>query len=120
MAEDKRRFSRIFFNVQAKLTAGEAVYSIDRIANLSIGGCLLEIEDELPLGSNCKFTILLPGKVPGVDVLGEIARTGNGEVSLRFTAIEHENLFHLQNIIRYNAEDPDVIEGEIIAHPGLK
>lgn len=120
MTDEKRRFSRIFFNVKAKLTVGEAVYSIDRIANLSIGGCLLEIGDELPLGGNCKFTVLLPGKVPGVDVHGEIVRTGNGEVSLKFTTIEHENLYHLQNIIRYNAEDPDVVEDEISVHPGLK
>ncbi|MBU1568576.1 MAG: PilZ domain-containing protein, partial [Proteobacteria bacterium] len=97
-----------------------AVYAVDRIANLSVGGCLLEIEGNIPLGSDCKFTILLPRMAPGVDVFGEIVRSGNGEVSLKFTRIDPENLFHLQNIIRYNAEDPDAIEEEISIHPGLK
>ena len=120
MTDNKRRFSRIFFNVRAELEVGGAVYTVDRIANLSVGGCLLEIDEKFPLGSDCKFTILLPRMEPGIDVFGEIIRTGNGEISLKFTTIDTENLFHLQNIIRYNAEDPDVIEEEINTHPGLK
>jgi hypothetical protein len=120
MTNEKRRFSRIFFNVKARLTVDGAVYPVDRIVNLSVGGCLLEIEKEFPLGSDCKFTILLEWMAPGVDVFGEIVRAGEGEVGLKFTSIEPENLFHLQNIIRYNAENPDVIEEEISAHPGLK
>ncbi len=76
MTSDKRRFSRIFFNVKAKLTVDEVVYAVDRIANLSVGGCLLEIEGEFALGSDCKFTIPLPGIDPGVDVFGEIVRVG--------------------------------------------
>jgi hypothetical protein len=120
MKNEKRRYSRIFFNVKAKLTVGGAVYTVDRIANLSVGGCLLELEEDLPVGKDCTFTILLSRMEPGVDVQGEIVRAGNGEVSLKFTTINPENLFHLQNIIRYNAEDPDAIEEEISAHPGLK
>ncbi len=120
MTDNKRRFSRIFFNVRAKLDVDGTVYTVDRIANLSVGGCLLEIDGKFPLGSDCKFTILLPRKEPGVDVFGEIIRAGSGEISLKFTKIDPENLFHLQNIIRYNAEDPDAIEEEINIHPGLK
>lgn len=120
MADEKRRFSRIFFDVQAKLTVDGVVYAVDRIANLSVGGCLLEIDADFILGSGCVFTILLPHMAPEVNVLGEIIRTGNGEVSLKFVTIEAEDLFHLQNIIRYNAEDPDAVEQEISAHPGLR
>ncbi len=120
MADEKRRFSRIFFNVRAILTVAGCDYPVDRIANLSVGGCLLEIAENISVGSACTFTILLSGMAEGVVMLGETVRVGNGEISLKFTAIEQENLFHLQNIIRYNAEDPDVIEEEISAHPGLK
>jgi len=120
MTDDKRRFSRIFFDVRAKLTVDGLIYPVDRIANLSIGGCLLEIAEPLALGSGCTFTILLSRMAPGIEVIGEVVRVGNGEVSLKFTAIEPENLFHLQNIIRYNAENPEEIEQEISIHPGLK
>lgn len=120
MTAEKRRFSRIFFNVRARLEVDDKVYAIDRIMNLSVGGCLLEIEDELPLGTEGKFTIFLPRMAPGVEVFGEIVRSGNGETSLKFVRITPENLVHLQNIIRYNADDPDSIEEEINSHPGLK
>lgn len=119
MTAEKRRFSRIIFNVQARLTVGETVYSVERIINLSVGGCQLEIDEHFEPKRSCKFTILLQRMGPGVDVYGEIVRTGQGEVSLKFTKIDPENLLHLQNIIRYNAEDPDLIEKEIKAHPGL-
>ncbi len=119
MTAEKRRFSRIIFNVRARLAVGENVYTVERIMNLSVGGCQLEIEDELQPGKPCKFTILLPRMGPGVEVFGEVIRTRNGEVSLKFIRIDPENLFHLQNIIRYNAEDPELIEEEIKSHPGL-
>ena len=120
MTDDKRRFTRIFFNVQAFLTVDEVVHAVDRIANLSVGGCLLEIDERFPLGSDCRFTIPLPGVEPGVEVVGEIVRIGKGEVSVKFTLIDPESLFHLHNIIRYNAVDSDVIEEEISVHPGLR
>jgi hypothetical protein len=119
MTVEKRRFSRVIFNVRARLAVGETVYTVERIVNLSVGGCQLEIDDQLQPGELCKFTIILPRMGPGVDVFGEIVRAGNGETSLKFTRIDPENLMHLQNIIRYNAENPDLIEEEIKEHPGL-
>ena len=119
MTSDKRRFSRVFFNVKALLILDDVVYAVDRIANLSVGGCLLEIEGGIALGNVCKFCIPLPGIDPGVEVVGEVIRVEDGRVGLKFTVIDPDSLFHLQNIIRYNAEDSDAIEEEISAHPGL-
>ncbi len=118
--EEKRRFRRIFFNVRAKLMVDGAGYQVDRIADLSVGGCRLEIDKPFPPGSACTFTIMLQRMAPGVEVLGEVVRVGEGEISIKFTSIEPENLQHLQNIIRYNADDPDAVELEISNHPGLK
>ncbi len=120
MGDEKRRFSRIFFEARAKLMVGGRDYIIERIVNLSVGGCLLEISENIPLGSVCTCTIFLSGLESGMTVQGEIVRVGTGEVSLNFTSIELEDLFHLHNIIRYNAADPEMIEEEIHTHPGLK
>ena len=120
MSINNRRFSRIVFNVRARLVAGEKKYSIAQIANLSVGGCLVHIGEDLPLKSECTLTILLARMEPGISISGEIARSGDGEVGIKFTAIDPDGLFHLQNIIRHNAENPDVIEEEILTCPGLK
>ena len=119
MSSEKRRFSRILFKVRAKLKVDGTEYSVDQIANLSVGGCLLQIGEDVSEGSGCDFTILLDRMAPGVNVKGEILRSNEGEVVVQFTAIDPESLFHLQNIIRYNAENPDAIEEEISEHPGL-
>ncbi len=119
MASEKRRFSRICYKVRAKLQVDGSEYVLDQIANLSVGGCLLQIGEDVPEGAACTLIILLDRMAPGVDVKGEILRSDGGEVVVQFTTIDPESLFHMQNIIRYNAENPDAIEEEISEHPGL-
>lgn len=121
--EEKRRFSRIFFNVRARLEVGDRTFELSRIANLSVGGCLIEcdvLDADLTAGQECLFKILLDHMAPPVKINGEIVRVKEGELGIKFTSIDPDNLFHLQNIIRYNAADPDKIEEELSAHPGLK
>jgi c-di-GMP-binding flagellar brake protein YcgR len=121
MVEDKRRFSRIFFNMPTELTVADTCYTIEQVANLSIGGCLIKIKDDLPVGSECKIAIVLE-QTPHdlrVEVTGEIVRSDAETVGIKFTRINPDDLIHLQNIIRYNAENPDKIDEEIRRHPGL-
>lgn len=119
MSQEKRRFSRIVFNVKAKLQVGEEVFSVERIANLSVGGCLVELTGTFNLEQECQFTIPLSHMGPGIDIHGKIVRIGDGMVGIQFVGISPESLSHLQNVIRYNSEDPEQIEEEISARPGL-
>lgn len=121
MVEDKRRFSRIFFDMPAELTVADTRYTVEQIANLSIGGCLLKIKDDLPVGAECEITIRLDDASHDlkIEVNGEIVRNDAETVGIKFTRINPDHLIHLQNIIRYNAEDPDRISEEIKRHPGL-
>lgn len=122
MSTEKRRFSRIGFNMAAELTVvDDQVYSFSQVDNLSVGGCLFETTANLPVGAACRLWIPLEPTDPklGVEVFGEIIRCDQGTVSVHFTRIDPDSLFHLQNIIRYNAVDPELIDGEIKKHPGL-
>lgn len=121
MTEEKRRFSRIFFDMPAELIVADISYPIEQITNLSIGGCLLKMKDDLPVGAECKIIILLDDTPQGlrVEVNGEIIRNDADTIGIKFTLINPDDLIHLQNIIRYNAENPDKISEEIKRHPGL-
>jgi hypothetical protein len=121
MATEKRRFSRIGFGMAAELTVDDRVYSFTQVDNLSIGGCLFETKEDFAVGSSFRLWIPLEPADPelGVEVFGEIIRSDGETISLHFTRINPESLFHLQNIIRYNAENPERIEEEINRHPGL-
>lgn len=118
---EKRRFTRIGFNMAAELTVDDQSFLFSRVGNLSVGGCLLETPERLAVGTSCRFWLPLEPTAPelGVEVFGEIARCDGDTVSVRFTRIDPQSLFHLQNIIRYNAPDPDRIEDEISDHQGL-
>lgn len=59
------------------------------------------------------------GGEPVVDAEGKILRSCPEGVAVQFVKIDPDSLYHLQNIIRYNAPDPEVIEEEISNHPGL-
>ncbi|MDR3630140.1 MAG: PilZ domain-containing protein [Desulfocapsaceae bacterium] len=116
---EKRRFIRIGFQVAAELKVQEAVLKIERLENLSIGGCLLQTSQDFPQGSSCRLTISLDGSTEKILVTGVIARSEPGRIGIKFTGIDPDSLFHLHNILRYNAPDPDQIEQEIDDHPGL-
>jgi len=120
MTVEKRKFSRIVFDVEAKLTVGGDDYILDRITNLSVGGCLLTVSGSFTVDQECTVTILLSRMEPGVLVYGKIVRVAEGEVSVQFTSVTPENLQHLQNIIRYNVDNPDIIDEELSARTGLQ
>jgi len=122
MTDDNRRFSRIPFKVKARLKIADQIYLAPELSNLSVGGCLLPIAVNISPGTPCELNIMLEGTTEELHVRieGEIVRTTHEGVAVRFLSIEPDSLFHLQNIILYNAPDADTIEHEISRHPGLK
>ena len=104
MSEEKRRSDRIISDMPAEVTVAETSYTVRQIVNLSVGGCLLEIKDNLPVGAECSIRILIDGTLQGlrVDADGEIVRNDAETVGIKFTRIEPDSRFHLQNIVRYS------------------
>ena len=118
---NKRRFTRIPFKAGAKIDVEDKSFLVDEIFNLSIGGCLLPLADKLNTGIKCFVRITLSeiNDNLAVCVEGEIVRSENNMTAVKFTKIDPDSLFHLQNIIRYNAPDSNAIEQEIDSHPGI-
>ena len=121
MAPEKRKFSRIPFRMRCKVTMAEATYELDEMNNLGVGGCLLSIDATPDSGTPCELEILLTGSSSQltVHVSGEVLRVGGRGVAVGFMRIDPDSLFHLQNIVRYNSNDPEQVESEIRKHPGL-
>lgn len=121
MSEEKRRFSRIPFKVNAEITSNDKVFLVDEIINLSIGGGFFPIDEHLDSGTSCRIEIILEGSSSelSIYVSGEVIRSLPEGVAIQFIRIDPDSLFHLQNIIRFNAPDPDTIEKEINQHPGI-
>lgn len=121
MSDEKRRFTRVQFRVQAEITINDVKYTTDQIKNLSIGGCLLPINADLNAGSECILKILMSGASSELtlEVAGKIIRCDQGEAAIKFTGIDPDSLMHLHNIVLYNSSDAQSVEEEIQRHPGL-
>ena len=121
MSDEKRRFTRIPFKVKAEINLAGKLQTVEEINNLSVGGCMLPIVAQLEPGTSCKVRILLGGTADevAVNIDGEVVRCLPDAVAVKFTRIDPDSLFHLQNIIRYNSPDADAIDNEIDKHPGL-
>ncbi len=121
MEYEKRRFTRVTFNFEAELKAGSLTYRAEKILNISVGGCLIQTEADLEVGTVCDLRLFLggPSSELVVRVRGEVVRSIAGAFAIRFIRIDPDSLFHLQNIIRYNALDTETVEKEIQDHPGL-
>ncbi len=122
MEQKRRRFSRIALKFPARIEMDEySSFDVEELTNLSIGGCLIPMGDDVVEGSLLLVTIPLTEQEDGpkIEVGGEVVRSDREYAAVRFTQISPESLFHLQNLVRYNAPDPDAIEEEIEDHPGL-
>jgi hypothetical protein len=122
MTDEKRRFNRVPFRVRAVMTVNNVSYFSEEIKNLSVGGCLLPIKVNVITGAKCNLKIFLSGTNNELSVLaeGKIIRYESGVVAVKFTEIEPDSLFHLQNIVRYNCPDADKVKQELRNYSGLE
>ena len=123
MSSENRRFTRIPFHVNAEITAHNVSYAVDKISNLSIGGCLLPMTAGLAPGTVCRLKIGLSGTSSELDVTvnGTIKRCDAETAAVECTDIDPDSLFHLKNILRYNfLGDEDIIDRENRKHPGIR
>lgn len=118
MTDEKRRFTRTPFKVRAEIKTSDALYRVAEISNLSIGGCLLPITADLEPGTVCQMNIILAGTDDvRIRIKGKVVRSPPETIALQFNRIDMDSLFHLRNIIRYNAPDADAVDMEITKHP---
>lgn len=97
------------------------MHAVKELLNVSIGGCLVESKEDFIIPSHCVLVIKL-GDEPSlirVEITGKFVRREKDFTGIQFTHIDPDSLFHLQNLIRYNSEDPDKIEQEIEDRPGI-
>ena len=123
MDSNKRRFTRVNIHFPARFSLSNgSTYQISTFENLSIGGCLFQSPAAPAVGETCSIAIELDSTAMAtmIEIEGVIVRTENNLTAVKFESIEPDSLFHLQNLIKYNAIDPETIEDEIAEHPGLR
>ncbi len=111
---DKRRFTRVPFETQIRISTGNAVIRSSELKNIGLGGLFVFCDEFLPLKSQCVVDIELRGRASllEIEVEAEVIRVDMDGMALRFTGIDVDSLIHLRHFIRIRAQDPEKIERE--------
>ncbi len=120
---NKREFSRVPIQLDVEILSPQPAPSSCQVKDVSLKGLYLLCANPLPVGSDCRVALLLGGgETPvRIEIGGTVAREDPAGMGLEITAIVGvESFEHLQNLVRYNAMDPDRVEQEFAEHVGLK
>ena len=88
MEDERRRFTRFPFTMKTELITGREVYKVEKIINLSVGGCLLPIEAEIDPDTPHPVIDILPEQRDILDKGGTM-RLGAYEAHLEVGTLVH-------------------------------
>lgn len=111
---EKRKFTRIPFETEIRLSTADKSIRASRMRNVSLGGMLVVSEDTLPLNSLCQVEIDLigPASLLRIRLEAEVVRLEPGAVAVNFTKMDMDSLVHLRHLITIHADCPEIIDHE--------
>lgn len=110
---EKRKFTRIPFNVEAVVERnGRTVRGI--VNNLSMKGMFLDTDGKMDGDGPIDITILLSGSSSelSIQLKGTVVRKTDEGFAVEFMEIDLDSFMHLKNVVAYNSSDADEIMDE--------
>lgn len=115
VVQDNREFSRAFVGNRVEIALDENIVLLGRLSDVSMGGCFVAGLQPLPVDGEYAISILLQAAKSTFIRLytrGRIARVEEDGMAVEFIEIDEDSQTHLQNLVMYNAEDPDRVVSE--------
>ena len=119
-AENRREFTRVRIHVEVEVSTDDRATISGTVEDLSLNGAYVPCTGRLPVGTECKVELILDGRDIRLTAAAEVSREDERGIAVEFKGIPLDDLEHLRNLIRYNADDPNQVEEEFDAHIGLK
>lgn len=112
---EKRTFTRTPFETEIRVVTDDRVAISHRLKDISLGGAYIVLDHPLKVGASCILNIDLigPKSLLRIEVEGEVARSEEGGMGVRFTRIDLDSLVHLRHLIKVYAQDPETIDYEL-------
>ncbi len=111
---EKRKFTRIPFRTEIRISAGEDVLVSNRLRDISLGGAFVLVTPCLKPGASCALQLDLIGgaSLLRISVDAEVVRVDPEGMALQFTKIDVDSLIHLKHFIKVHSGYPDLVEEE--------
>lgn len=121
---DRRDFIRIPFRTKAEVRVGKMTAHAVGDADVSMSGLRITTRDPVPAeNDSCDVRITLEsdGADPvAIEVKGTVVRSAPGSIAVHFNEIDLDSYWHLHQLIRMNADDPEIAEREFFSHWGIR
>ena len=103
--------------VKAKTVTVHDAHTVD----ISLSGMLIHANAKLSVGENCETQITLKAAPPIIlKMRGHVARQTDHGFAINFDEMDLDTLEHLQNLVMYNAKDPEAVAEQSAQKPGFK
>ncbi|MCA1961005.1 MAG: PilZ domain-containing protein [Desulfomonile sp.] len=111
---EKRKFTRIPFETEIRLSTDTQRISASRMRNISLGGMFVVTGETLPLDSICQVEIDLigPASLLRIRLEADVVRVEPDGIAVKFTKMDMDSLVHLRHLITIHAGSPETIEEE--------
>jgi len=112
MENERRKHTRVpvGFNIVVTVQGEEIPISTK---NISLRGMQCPADERFKVGETCHVAIILTEGVT-ISIDGKILRTKNDGVGIFFSTMSDSSYGHLKRLVRYNSDDPDKIDEELI------
>ncbi len=119
---NKRDFTRVPSGLDVDILMEDGSELAGHIQNISMRGIFVPTEHTFEEGVKCRVMLHLGGRGHGItlEARGEVARSGEKGLGVRFDEIAYNAFQHLRKLVRFNADDPGVIEEELDSHLGVR
>ncbi|MBD9357192.1 PilZ domain-containing protein [Methylomonas albis] len=113
--DDKRRFHRIFYHAGAVLTGSGQTYPC-KIVDLSLRGCLLDLEQSLSGPPDTLYSLKLDLSEE-ISITMEVMATHavDNRVGFKCVHIDIDSISRLRRLVELNLGDSELLERELAA-----
>lgn len=111
---EKRKFTRAPFETEIRVVTDDRIVVSNRLRDVSLGGAFVLVDKSLPDGTPCILSVDLvgPRSLLRIEVEGEVVRSDEDGVAVRFVRIDVDSLVHLRHLIKVHSGDPETIDDE--------
>ncbi|MGI3002826.1 PilZ domain-containing protein [Shewanella algae] len=110
--DDKRKFSRILFSLDAQLSRGEMVWDT-HLLDLCLNGALVEEPADFAPEGVLELSFRLPQSEVQLSMEAELVHRRNGRLGLKCALIDVESISHLRRLLELNLGDASLLHREL-------
>lgn len=114
IVKEKRRFRRVDVWASVEMNIDGISYYVDKMFDLSLGGCQFPFPIDLKRGEDCLVIMYLGEGHEGLEIKGKVAWCNGEVVGIAFQEMDYEVLEHIKEELLLNGADAEDVEAEAV------